>query len=79
MVRDVLDELERATAKFPAFNSGHEGYAEVFWGPTKPSTFPSVTAKGQRVKLMRAEALQVAAMALRFIRDVCDREEPANA
>lgn len=69
IVQDVLDELARATAKFPAFNSGHEGYAvideecielrnEVYWGSDPEKR--------------RAEAVQLAAMALRFIRDVCD-------
>lgn len=70
-----MAELARARAKFPAFNSAHEGYAvlleeveelknEVFWGPSKPYG---------RAALMRAEAIQVAAMALRFIEDICDR------
>lgn len=69
IVEEVLTELSRARAKFPAFNSAHEGYAvlleeveelkaEVFWGKTS------------RNERMRSEAIQVAAMALRFIEDV---------
>lgn len=75
---DVIMELDRARAKFPKFNSAHEGLAvieeeflelrqEVFWGPTKGTDDPSM-----RSALMRAEAVQLAAMALRFIEDVCD-------
>lgn len=70
VTQDVVRELRRATAKFGAFASGHEGIAilreeylelerEVFWGK-HPSN-------------VRAEAVQVAAMAIRFIVDVCDR------
>ena len=66
---EVRQELERARAKFGAFASAHEGLAvieeeflelrhEVFWG------------KDPAAK--RAEAVQVAAMAIRFIEDVCD-------
>ena len=66
----VLTELFHAREKFPVMHSAHEGLAileeeflelrqEVFWG----------TRERQR-----EEAIQVAAMAIRFIVDVCDRE-----
>lgn len=88
-IDEVRQELERARAKFPAFNSGHEGYAvlleeveelkaEVFWGPTTEwpdplFTPPRETRDDARTRRMRAEAIQVAAMAIRFIEDVCGR------
>ncbi len=69
-IGEVVAEWQRASAKFPPFHSGHEGIAvlreeyreledEVFWGkdPAK----------------LREEAVQTAAMGLRFITDVCDR------
>lgn len=79
-VPGVIAELQRAQAKFPPFNSAHEGFAvlleeveelkqEVFWGKSKDAGTNAREA-GER---MRAEAVQVAAMALRFIKDVCDR------
>ncbi len=84
VANDVLEELERAEAAFPKFASAHEGYAilleeveelkaEVFWGPTLgkariPQDEPMADA---RMRKMRAEAVQVAAMALRFIKDCC--------
>lgn len=70
----VLNELRRATEKFPKFNSPHEGIAvlreeylelerEVFWG---------------KQDLIKMEAIQVAAMALRFLRDCCDCPDPLS-
>ncbi len=68
---DVLAELVRAL-RYPPMNSPHEGYAvlleevDELWAEVK-------VKQGQRdlVKL-RYEATQVAAMALRFIVDICD-------
>lgn len=67
VVVEVLSELQTAFEKFPKFNSAHEGYAilkeevDELWREikTKDSTD------------MRDEAIQVAAMALRFLNDVC--------
>ncbi len=88
---EVARELARAREKFPPFHSAHEGYAvlleeveelkrEVFWGPTKmPAVHPlELTREHQRIALMRAEAIQVAAMAVRFIEDVCDAPAPGT-
>lgn len=64
----VNDELHRATDKFPPFNSAHEGYAVILeeldelWEEIKGEASPS---------RMREEAIQVAAMAVRFVYDVC--------
>ena len=68
---DVEQELCQVSNKYPAFHSPHEGYAvlleeveelksEIFCNPITRS--PAA---------MRAEATQVAAMALRFIMDLC--------
>lgn len=91
--QEAVKELERARAKFGRrFNSAHEGYAvlleeveelkrEVFWGRIDDGLnhSPADHAEHRRQR-MRAEAVQVAAMALRFIEDVCDAaEESTNA
>ncbi len=68
---DVEAELLVATSRFPPFNSAHEGFAvlkeevDELWDEVKknPGKNPD------RKSLMRAEAVQVAAMALRFITD----------
>lgn len=69
---DAVFELGKATARYAPFNSAHEGYAvlleeaEELWDEIKKR-------QGARdIKRMRHEAVQVAAMALRFIEDVCD-------
>jgi len=59
----VLRELERAQRKFPAFHSSHEGYAvlkeevDELWD----------AVKSNNVTHAKVEAIQVAAMAIRFI------------
>lgn len=68
---EVASELARARAKFARFNSAHEGFAvldeerDELWDEVK-ANHPDRKAR------MRAEAIQVAAMAIRFIEDVCD-------
>ena len=69
---EVMCELARARAKFPPFHSGHEGYAvlaeeiDELWAEVKGQYGPD------RLTAMRKEAIQVAAMAIRFVQDVCD-------
>jgi|SRR6202035_1595363 len=66
IVREVLAELDRATALFGPFHSAHEGYAvmleefEELWDEIKANNAINT----------RKEAIQVAAMALRFLMDV---------
>lgn len=68
---EVCAELDKATNKFAPFNSAHEGYAvlleevDELWDEVKKNP------KERSEEKMRAEAIQVAAMALRFILDVC--------
>ena len=62
----VRAELIRATQKFGPFNSAHEGFAvlleevDELWDEVK----------GNNRSLQREEAVQVAAMAVRFLVDV---------
>ncbi len=69
----VLRELARARKKFPAMASSHEGFAilkeevDELWDDVRG---PDDSGRSAR---MRAEAVQVAAMALRFIEDVSDK------
>src|ERR1700722_16899223 len=66
IVREVLDELDRATALHGPFHSSHEGWAvlleevEELWDEIRAN---------DPVKA-RKEAIQVAAMALRYLMDI---------
>jgi hypothetical protein len=63
---DVRTELYMATSEFGPFSSPHEGFAilkeevDELWDDIKANKDP------------RNEAIQVAAMAVRFLMDCCD-------
>jgi hypothetical protein len=69
----VRDELARAQATHHDFNSGHEGYAVIreeldeLWSEIKADKQYTVYDGATTY-----EAVQVAAMALRFLVDLCD-------
>ena len=79
----VLLEYKSATDKFPPLNSSHEGFAvlkeevDELWDEVKsnphkaPGAIKDDPERNIRVhkERMRAEAIQVAAMALRFLQD----------
>ena len=62
----IREELDRAKL-FPPFNSAHEGYAilaeevDELWAHVKTNQ------KKRDLDAMRAEAIQVAAMAVKFV------------
>ena len=70
---EAVDELHAALAKYGPMLSAHEGWAVIFeevdelWDEVKLK--PSQVSKER----MRKEAIQVAAMAMRFVLDVCDK------
>lgn len=72
VAEDVGREVGAAMAAFPPFNSAHEGYAVL--DEERDELWQHVKVKqGQRdIAKMRKEAIQVAAMAIRFVVDVCD-------
>jgi hypothetical protein len=70
----IHTEFCRAAKKFPKFNSAHEGYAvlleeiDELWDEVK------LNHSDQSKRRMREEAIQIGAMAMRFVIDVCDKE-----
>ncbi len=64
----VQIELAEARTKFPDFNSKHEGFA-VLWEEVDELWDEVKTNHPHRA---REEAIQVAAMAIKFLIDVCD-------
>lgn len=76
ILMEIDAELKRARAKFPTgFHNAHEGYAvlleevDELWAEIK---------HGKLRRLARREAIQVAAMAVRLIADVYDKESPGG-
>ena len=67
----MAKEVQRAREKYPAFNSRHEGYAvlleevDELWEEVKKNNL------NLSVEDMRKEAIQIGAMAIRFIQDCC--------
>lgn len=65
-------ELEKAKEEHPKFNSAHEGYAvileelEELWDEIKVKQ-----SKRDNIAIKK-EAIQVGAMAARFLTDLCD-------
>jgi hypothetical protein len=68
---EVVDELKSATDKFGAFASAHEGWAVI--REEVDELWDEVKSKNGTKESMRKEAIQIAAMAMRFVMDVCDR------
>ena len=68
----VMAELKKAMKKFPKFNSAHEGYAVL--KEEVDELWDVIKLKGSTPRMMEGEAIQVAAMAMRFLHDVCGME-----
>ena len=68
---EIIDEVKSAQQKYHPFNSNHEGYAVILeeldelWDMIKSSKSTTATAD------MKKECIQIAAMAIRFIEDLC--------
>ncbi len=71
---DVYRELMAALERWPAWNSAHEGYAVLL--EEVDELWEHVKSKQSKrdLRAMRAEAIQVAAMAIRFALQVCDED-----
>lgn len=68
---EVRTELESATTHHPPMVSAHEGYAVILEELDELKEHVWMKPKLRDVRAMREEARQVAAMAVRFMIDVC--------
>ena len=72
IMAEVQQELHRAQSLYPSFSSPHEGYAIILeeldelWDEIK------LRKDLRDTRTMRKEAIQVAAMAIRFLLDVAE-------
>lgn len=69
---DALEECMAARGKFPPMNSPHEGFAVLLEEVEELKAHVWTKQRLRKLKLMRKEAIQVAAMALSFAADCCD-------
>lgn len=70
----VGDEVVKAQESWEPFQSAHEGYAVILeeLDELKEHVWKNQTRRD--IQAMTKEAIQVAAMAVRFILDVCNEE-----
>jgi NTP pyrophosphatase (non-canonical NTP hydrolase) len=80
ILREVEAELRRARTKFPGrFASAHEGYAVLAEEVDELWEHVKRRREARNREEMRAEAIQCAAMAVRFAADICgDRSGDAS-
>ncbi|MCP3678753.1 MAG: hypothetical protein GY721_14620 [Deltaproteobacteria bacterium] len=79
ILAEVDRELRRATSAFPPFNSAHEGYAVLLEEVDELKEIVWQKTKARNSEQLRKEAIQAAAMAVRFVLDVCDRDETTSS
>lgn len=68
----VMAEVQQARDNWPPFNSAHEGYAVMLEEVHELQAHVWTNQKRRDLPKMRKEAMQVAAMALRFMGECCD-------
>lgn len=68
LLDEVAAELDRARSKFPRFNSPHEGWAVI--REELDELWEHVCANDGRGERAFAEAIQIAAMAVRYAHDL---------
>lgn len=75
LLNELNNEHDYAIRVFPTFHSAHEGLAiiEEEFDELKKEVF--VNQEKRDISQMRKEALQLAAMSLRFILDICDSDK----
>lgn len=71
---EASDEVRRARSMWGPFNSAHEGFAILLEEVDELKAHVWTNQKRRDLAAMRKEAIQVAAMALRFADEVCDEE-----
>ena len=71
-ISDTYDEVSEATKNWPPFNSAHEAYAVLLEEVDELKEHVWTHQRARNLEAMRKEAIQVAAMAIRFATEVCD-------
>lgn len=73
VINEVRDEVIRAKTLWPDnFHNAHEGYAIILEELDEMWDHVKTNQESRDLAAMRKEAIQVAAMAVRFAAEVCD-------
>lgn len=72
--QEAVVEAKGAIHAWPPFNSAHEGFAVLLEEVDELKTWVWTNQRRRSIPEMRKEAMQVAAMAIRFVHDVCNEE-----
>ena len=72
VLKRIRQEYDQAKSNWPPFNSAHEGLAVLEEEVHELRLHVYTNQKRRDLGKMQAEAIQVAAMALRFAAEVCD-------
>lgn len=72
IIGDVKTEVTLATGNWPPFNSAHEAFGVLLEEVDELKAHVWTKQKNRDLVAMRKEAVQVAAMAIRFAAEVCD-------
>lgn len=67
-------ELQKCLTNWPTFNSAHEGFAVLKEEVDELWEHVKTNQKKRDLPAMKKEAIQIAAMALRFAHEVCNEE-----
>jgi NTP pyrophosphatase (non-canonical NTP hydrolase) len=73
---EIAEEIKRARAKHAPMRGAHEGYAVLL--EEVDELWDEVKRRAPDLAAMRKEAIQIGAMALAFVVEVCDRAAPAT-
>jgi len=73
-LRDVESELDNAMKNWPPMNSAHEGYGVIAEEFRELEAIVFQKQKNRNLEDLRKEAKQVAAMAIRFMIEICNEE-----
>lgn len=72
VINEVCDEISTAMDNWPPMNSPHEAYAVLLEEVDELKRWVWTKQKNRDLVEMRKEAVQVAAMAIRFAVEACD-------
>ncbi len=71
---EIKAELTTAMKRFPPMNSAHEGFAVMKEEVDEVWDIVKMKQKDRDLTKLRKEAVQVAAMAMRFAIEICNEE-----